>query len=335
MRASILLGSVVLLLLLVVGFFFRGPLPEILLPAEVLVHPFGYPLTNTMVTAWLTIVALLLLGYGATRFSYERMRLVPGRFQNLVEALLEALLNFVVGVAGEHYGRRFFPLVATIFFFVIVNAWLALVPGFGTIGLVHREEHGVSFARVGIAGIPAAFVPLGQQQAEGSEGHSGGPGEHNAGNLTGVLIPILRGANTDLNTTLALALIAMVFVEYWGIRANGFFRYGSRFLNVGRLFRGELFTGIIDVFVGLLETISEMARVVSFTFRLFGNMFAGEVLLVVMTFLVPWVAVLPFYGLELFVGFVQALVFAGLTLVFTTIAVTPHEEHAREEATSH
>jgi F-type H+-transporting ATPase subunit a len=152
---------------------------------------------------------------------------------------------------------------------------------------------------------------------------------------------LLRGANTDINLPLALALVSFVFVEYFGLRSHGL-RYLGKFINVGQffrsmgqLFRGRfkaglsgLFSGAVNIFVGILETLSELIRIVSFTFRLFGNMTAGEILLLIVAFLVPWVLALPFYGLELLVGFVQALIFAGLTLVFVTIAVTPHEAEA-------
>jgi F-type H+-transporting ATPase subunit a len=115
-------------------------------------------------------------------------------------------------------------------------------------------------------------------------------------------------------------------VEFWGIKDLGLFRYGSRFFNVRRLLRGDILYGLIDFFVGILEFISELARLMSLTFRLFGNIFAGEVLLGIVGFLVPWALLVVFYGLELFVGFIQAFIFAILTLIFSTMAVTAHEE---------
>ena len=310
---------VILLVLLVAGNFVRGPLPEILVPAEPMFRVAGFTVTNTFVATWVTIIVLLLLFRAAT----SNMQLVPRGVQNVLEVVVEGLHGFVMGIAGERYGRHFFPLVATIFLFVITNSWLSLLPGFGTVGLVHEAEHGkgVPFQHVGPLALilpGAAAVEAGAHLPEGS--------------TVGLLVPILRGANTDLNTTLGLALIAMVFVEFWGIRANGFFGYGSKFVNVGQLLRGQVAFGLIDIFVGLLELLSEFARIVSFTFRLFGNMFAGEVLLAVIVFLVPWVLVIVFYGLELFVGFIQAVVFAALTLVFTTMAVAGHGEgHERAE----
>ena len=223
------------------------------------------------------------------------MNLVPDRLQAFIEWVVEMLLNFVESVAGRENARRFFPLTATIFLFVMFNAYLALLPIFGS--TLHVEVH------------------------------------HHE-------VHLLRSANTDLNLTLAVALVAVCFVEYWGMSVLGGGKYlTSNFFNFGKLFRslGDLFTGkvasglngvltgIINAFVGLLEIVSHFGRVISFSFRLFGNMTAGEILLVVMAFLVPFLIPLPFYGLELLVGFIQGLVFAGLTLVFASIAVTPHE----------
>jgi len=211
----------------------------------------------------------------------------------LLEFALGALLNFCKTVAGEKNGRRFFPIVATIFLFVAFNAWLSLLPGFGSI-TVHTAE---------------------------GEAH------------------LLRGANTDINMPLALALVSFVFVEYFGLRTLGI-RYLGKFLNVGGFLRSMrlivtgklkagfsgLIAGAINVFIGLLEALSEFIRIISFTFRLFGNMTAGEILLLIAMFLIPWIFALPFYGLELLVGFVQALIFSGLTLIFLTVATTRHEE---------
>ncbi len=272
----------------------RVPQPEPRLPAETVFDLFGFPVTNTIIGAWLTIIVLVGLCYAATR----RLKLTnPGRGQTVLEFVVGFLLSFCQNVAGEKNGRRFFPIVATIFLFVIVNGWLSLVPGFGSILITNPEGHSVH---------------------------------------------LLRGANTDVNFPLALALVSFVFVEYFGLRLLGW-HYVGKFVNVGRLFRsignifrgrvkeglGGLFNGFIDIFVGVLETLSEFIRIVSFTFRLFGNMTAGEMLLLIALFLVPFAPGEVFYVLELVVGFVQALVFAGLTLVFVTIAVAPHEaEHA-------
>lgn len=296
-RSRIGIIALVCIALLLVGRLFFGtsvPAPE--LRPETLWSPGGFEITNTMLAAWFTIIVLAGISYAATR----RMKIVPTGLQNIVEAGVETLANFVDSVAGEKNGRKFFPVLATIFIFVVANAWLSLIPGFMSIGYWHTH---------------------GEEQ---------------------VLWPFLRGANTDVNVPLALALVSAIFVEYWGIRFQGFFRYASKFVNIrgllggmGQIVRGKVksglgavFSGAIDVFVGFIEFVSEVVRIVSFTFRLFGNMTAGEILIASMIFLIPWLAAIPFYGLELFVGFVQALIFCGLSLVFVVIAVTPHEEHS-------
>jgi len=268
------------------------PRPAPKLPPEVVFHLFGFPITNSIIGAWLTIIFLVGFSYAISR----RMKLIPSRLQSLFEAFLGWLYNFCQSVAGEENGRRFFPVVATIFLFVAFNAWLSLLPGFGSITV---------------------------ETAEGE-------------------MHLLRGANTDINMPLALALMSFVFVEFFGLRRGGGIRYLGKFINVGPFFRsvgqifrgrlraglGGLITGVINIFVGFLEALSELVRIVSFTFRLFGNMTAGEILLLISIFLIPWIFALPFYGLELLVGFVQALIFGGLTLVFLTVAVAHHGAEA-------
>jgi F-type H+-transporting ATPase subunit a len=138
--------------------------------------------------------------------------------------------------------------------------------------------------------------------------------EHNGRTI---LVPFLRSVNSDINMTLALAVISVLATNIIGIAMIGFFKYASRYIN---------FHGPINFFVGILELISEVAKIISFSFRLFGNIFAGEVLLIVMAFLLPFIVPLPFLAMELFVGFVQALVFSMLTVVFLKTA-TEHVQH--------
>jgi F-type H+-transporting ATPase subunit a len=305
----LIIGLAVVLLVLLVVAFAIGPLgksllgdlglpswlsvprPDPQLPAETVFHLFGFPITNSIIAAWITIIFLVGFSYVVTR----RMKLIPGRLQAAFEFLIGWLYDLCCSVAGEENGRRFFPVVATIFLFVAFNAWLALLPGFGSI-TVHTVE-----------------------------------GE----------IHLLRAANTDINMPLALALTSFVFVEFFGLRALGI-RYLGKFINVREFLRGlrqvlsgklraglsGLFTGVITIFTGLLEGLSELIRIVSLTFRLFGNMTAGEILLLVAAFLIPWLFAIPFYGLELLIGFIQAIIFGGLTLIFLTLAVESHEEEA-------
>ena len=238
-------------------------------------------ITNTMLSAWVTslvLIAIFIIGV-------RKARMVPGRLQNLVEIAVEALLGFVEGVIGRDLARRIFPLIATIFLFVALNAWISLIPLWPTLGF--KDEHGE------------------------------------------IVVHLLRSAGTDINMPLALALISFVFVEYWGLKRLGF-GYLRKFIPIGEIVhnirRGQVFQAGISAFVAFLEFVSELVRIISFTFRLFGNMTAGEVLVLMATFLVPFVATVAVYGLELLVGAVQALIFAGLTLVFVTVAIAPHEQ---------
>ncbi len=253
----------------------------------------------------------------------------------------------MVRIAGEKNGRRFFPVVATIFFFILFANWFSLFPIFNVIGLGQEAEHGFVMERTDLGALPITYVGLsgpGQLQgrtidAEDPEAAQKAEQERNEGKFVGELRPFLRGINTDLNTPLALAIMSAIFVEFWGISTLGFFTYGRKFFNLGGLLSGIrrlspslVFQGVVDAFVGFLELVSEMVRLISFTFRLFGNMFAGEVVILMFTFLIPLVLTLPFYGLELFVGLIQAFIFAALTLVFGMIAVTHGGPPGAEEA---
>ena len=270
---------------------FQVPKPTVELPAEPVAHIGHFSVTNTLIASWFTIIVLVVLSFILTR----KMQLIPGKRQAMAEAIVEGLLNFVESVAGKKQSRMLFPGVATIFLYVISNAYLALFPFFGSIGIF---EHDGKFA------------------------------------------PLLRAANTDVNVPLSIAIMSFIFVETWGMRALGVLHYVSEFVNVRQMGQGfkELFAGqvktavmnivfgFINLFVGVLEIFSHLTRMLSFTFRLFGNMTAGEILILVSSFLIPLVFTIPFYGLELLIGLIQALIFSGLTLVFGTIAVSPHEE---------
>lgn len=240
-----------------------------------------FAVTNTMLSAWLTSIIMLVFFIGGAR----KPKVIPTRLQALIEMLFELVLNFASSILGPEMGRRAFPVVATIFFFVLFNAWIAifLIPIYQAVG------YGAS--------VDGEFK---------------------------LATHLVRPAGTDLNMPLALALVSFVFVEYWGFRAHGF-GYLKKFFAFGDILRGRP-SGLINVFVGLLELVSELVRIVSFTFRLFGNMTAGEILVVMITFLVPFVATQFVFGLELLVGLIQSVIFAGLTLVFLSVAVS-HEEH--------
>jgi F-type H+-transporting ATPase subunit a len=263
------------------------PAPE--LPAPELFHILGLPITNSILAGWFTVLVLVVLGWLLTR----RMKIVPGRVQTIFEFILGWVYDLCRSVAGDENGRKFFPVVCTIFLFVAFNAWLSLIPGFGSIEI---KIHGHEFE-------------------------------------------LLRGANTDVNTPLAIAFISFAFVTYYGLKSLGtswlrqYFNFGPFFHSVGQVFKGkfkmlDIFSGVIFLFVGLLEFLSMLIRLISFTFRLFGNMTAGEILIMVAAFLLPFAISWVVYGLELFIGFIQALVFSGLTLAFAAMAVSSQEHEA-------
>jgi F-type H+-transporting ATPase subunit a len=264
-----------------------------------------------------------------------------------------------VTTAGEKHARRFFPVVATIFFYVTVANWLGLFPGVATIGKVEQIkaeeggefiEKGFVFDKVGGINVIMPSAPAWPPPAPTSidvkvaEGASLAEKEAAVAEATkdlgkdetaGLLVPFFRSVNTDLNAPLALAIMSAIFVEFWGISVQGFFRYGSKFFNFGRLLRGKILDGVIDAFVGILELIAEAARIVSFTFRLFGNIFAGEILFLVIIFLLPLIALQFVYVMELFVGLIQAFIFAMLTLVFGVLAVSGHGGEGEDEKGGH
>lgn len=230
----------------------------------------GIPVSNTILMSWMAISLLT----GLSFLVKSRLRPIPGKIQNLAELLIEGMATFMTTVTGDSQKtKRFFPLVATLFLFILFSNWMGILPGIGSIGIIEEgEEH--------------AFIPL------------------------------FRSTNSDINMTLALAVISVMATQIFGISFVGFFGYFSKFIS---------FKGPIQFFTGVLELIAEIAKIISFSFRLFGNIFAGEVLLMVIFFLVPLIVPLPFLFLEIFVGFIQALVFAMLTLVFLTVATSRHE----------
>lgn len=229
---------------------------------------------NTMLMAWLTMLVLFAFCAALRRTRY---RMIPGFFQTLIEIIIGGLYDlFASVVQDERLSKKFFPLVTTMFLFIVMGNWLGILPGVGSITIQMMHE--------------------GQSEA----------------------IPLFRSMNADVNMTLAIAMIAMIAVQVYGVWELGFTSYGSKFIVAP-------WKNPMGTFLGFLEVISEISRIISFTFRLFGNIFAGEVLLVVISYLAPYVAPIPFLGMELFVGVIQGLVFALLTTVFLKIAVTEHE----------
>jgi F-type H+-transporting ATPase subunit a len=237
---------------------------NISLAAEKIGSIWGFPITNSLLTTWFVMILLVVFSWLATR----NLSFVPKGVQTIAEVVVGGLHDFFASVVGEQLIDKFFPLVASLFIFIILSNWIGLLPGVSTIGFYHGAE----------------FVPL------------------------------LRAPTSDLNLTVGLALFTVLAIQYYGFAVVGF-HYHTRFFN---------FKNPIMFYVGILELLSETSRIISFAFRLFGNIFAGEVLLAVIAFLTPFIVPLPFLTLELFVGFIQALVFSMLAAVFLKVAVS-HE----------
>ena len=311
----------VVLVLLIVGFILGGifaPVqPEILVAPEKLIEEpivenfLGLGplyLVNTLPTLAVTIVLLVLLAYFTNRSLKQSAQtdLVPRGIGNAVEAILEVLYNLTEGSAGSRWARAIFPWFATILIYVLFANLLKLIPGFESIGVLHHVDEG------------HAISPLGGNWNL----FTSGEGEY-------VLAPFFRGISVDLNFTVALALIAVVMIQVIGFRAQGA-GYLSKFFNTRRMFKVPFF-GAMDFLVGLLELISELSKILSFAFRLFGNMFAGIVLVAIVAGLLGRFSILPAMVMlfELFVGVIQAFVFGMLTMVFMAQATQGHgEEHA-------
>lgn len=247
---------------------------------EIVIHPEkifsigNFIVTNTLLMAWLVVAVFFIAGV----LLKKRLRRIPSRMQTFVEFAVGGFFNFVEDILGSHdIAKKAFPLVATIFFFVLISNWFGILPILGALGLYEHGEHGET-----------------------------------------VFVPLFRSSASDLNFTLAIAIIAVIAVQIFGMKVQGFFGHWRKYFTI---------KNPIETFVGILEFISEFAKMVSFSFRLFGNIFAGEVLLLIVGFLAPYFIPLPFLFLEIFVGFIQALVFAMLTLVFIKIAVAEHGAH--------
>jgi F-type H+-transporting ATPase subunit a len=237
----------------------------------ILGHIGAMPITATLLTSWVAMVVLVIAAVVVGR----RLQLVPSGAQNAFEAIIGGAYGFVRDtLESDTLARKYFPVLMTIFLFILTMNWLGLLPGVTSVGFY--EGHGDA----------AHFVPF------------------------------LYPPATDLNITLAFSIVAMFVIEFAGIAALGVWKYGGKFIN---------FSSPLKFVVGLIELISEIGRLISFSFRLFGNIFAGKTLLVVIMFFVPMVLPVPILAYEVFVGMIQAAVFAFLTLIFIKLAVEePH-----------
>lgn len=300
--------------------------PAVELAAEPLTPTVNIPilgemaLTNTILTVFIADILLILAALAVNRAYRGGGLQAPGGIAGVFEMIVEALYNLVQSVAGSKWARTFFPLVATILILVLTVNLMKLLPGMESIGFVHEIHEGEGYNLQSFGPFSILVEP-----PEGETGHYN-------------IIPWLRPASTDLNFTLSIALIAMGFVQVIGLRAGGpgYLEKFANFRNFLKMWAREklgafdLLMPFIDIFIGILELIAEFARIISFTFRLFGSMFAGAVLLGVVGSLFSVIQT-GFLFLEVFFGGVQAFVFAMLTLVFLTMATQTHGGGGHEE----
>ena len=250
----------------------------------------GFPITNSLLNTWLAVLAVAVFGL----YFRTKIKLIPRGVQNFLEAVVEALLDVFDSVTGSRAKTfKFFPFIFSFFVFILINNWLGLLPGIGSIGQVVAEN-----------------------------------GEK-------LFIPFFRGGTADLNTTFALAVIGVAASHIFGITAVGGWNYFNKFINLKVLFEmpkkifkepAVLIVNPIKFFVGLLGIISELAKIASLSFRLFGNIFAGEVLVAATAAILAYGLPIPFMFLEVMVGAIQALIFAMLILTYLTM-MTAAEEH--------
>ncbi|HKP38378.1 MAG TPA: F0F1 ATP synthase subunit A [Pyrinomonadaceae bacterium] len=239
--------------------------------------------------------AVALLLVAFARLATRNMNSVPGGAQNFLEWPIESLYDFLQGLLGKHLVDRTFWYFATVFIFILSANWFGLIPGVGTIGWGHQSAHGFTVSQ-----------------------------------------PLLRGANADVNLTLAMALVFFACWIVWAVREQGPIGFAKELFAPKGESSGimKIVLAVVFFAVGCLEVISILFRPVSLSFRLYGNIFAGENMLETMATLAPrwgWLLPVPFYFLELLVGIVQALVFMLLTAVFTLLIC----QHEAKETTAH
>ncbi len=298
---------------------------EVSIKAQTLFHIGQFAVTNTILTSWLVVLVICLL---ALYIKGKLTKSPTSKSVLMVEVIFEKLIDFLQVFAGtKEKVKKFFPLVATIFFYVLISNWIGTLPGVETIGLKETYKKEVEFVKQEektgapkdeiVAFEEGKFETLKEEKKELSK-----PSEVAEEGHEKKLIPLLRTVFSDLNMTLVLALITVLATHIVGFTSIGAKHHIGKFL-VNPL------KSPIGFFVGILELIGEVSRVVSLTFRLFGNIFAGSVLMLIISHLAGFIVPIPFLGLELFVGFIQALVFAVLTMLFIASATEMHHEEEK------
>ena len=264
--------------------------------AEPVFHIKDFPVTNALITSFATVIFIIIFSI----IVRSKLKEVPRGIQNLIEIVVEEALSLCDQVTNDrNLSIKIFPIAISVFFFILINNWFGLLP-IGGLGILEYGEHGLSF------------------------------------------IPYLRGGTADINTTLALGIMAVVGANVFGVFSIGVWKTFNKYVNLKVI--GDIWKKVrkeptivivapITFFVGLIEIIGEFAKIASLSFRLFGNVFAGEVLLVSMAALVGYIVPIPFIFLEILVGVIQALIFSILLVVYFTIASSDHDdEHDDHES---
>ncbi len=282
-------------------------------------EPIFGPLTNALFTSFLLTLVIMAL----TLWVSNNLKESPGHFQNLVEVMFEFLEGMVNDTAPKKWAATFFPIVATIFIYLLFTNWFSLfTPMWASFGLICSTERGIPIEHVTFFKGSGATVPVCEHGAK-AEAHA--KESFPEAETKVMVVPIFRAPSSDLNLTVALALIAVVLTQFFGIQEKGL-GYFKNFLRFDSFAKQGPLMGFIDFAVGLLEGLSEFTKIISFSFRLFGNIFAGEVILIIISSLVSFLLVVVFLGFEVFVGFIQAFIFFILTLIFFSMATQHHGE---------
>lgn len=305
---------------------------HISISAEPIFHVGQLAVTNSILTSLIVSSLIIAFAFAVNRsLTAAKSAKKIGTLQNIAEFLVEGLYGLIQSVTNDHTKtRRFMPLIVSYFIFILCNNWFGLLPGVGTIGfkeMVESKEHALLLQQdltVPVTKVQASETkPLEVTEAGAVETHEPQTQAiaetHTAepkAETKAVFVPYFRAGTADLNTTIALALITQIAAQFWGLSYLQF-DYLKKFIN---------FSNPIMFFVGILELIGEFSKIMSYAFRLFGNIFAGEVLLTVISALVPLVVPMAFYGLEVFVGAIQAFVFSLLSIIFYQVATLSHHD---------
>jgi F-type H+-transporting ATPase subunit a len=295
-------------------------MPGVFLPAETVFHLGDFPITNTLIALFfvdIIIVAIVISVSGAVKRATTSGKPVLSGLANAVEALVDLLYGMSEGTMGK-WAKSIFPWFVTIMMLVLVANWMELIPGIETIGLIEHEGEHLEYVAKPVGPVTGIY------EAEAGAEHGG----EESGLVA--FVPFVRVVSSDLNFTLAIAIVVVIMIQVFGIRSQGM-AYFTKFWNTKTVFSKPIF-GVIDFGVGILEIVSEFSKVLSFAFRLFGNIFAGSVLLFVIGSLVPVFAQSIFYLLEFFVGAIQAFVFGLLAITFMSQATQGHGGEHHEEA---